>query len=50
MKVWLVSFIVLFVAAQLLLWLKDYFVPFPLYIIGGACLALASNSLKSPPN
>ena len=44
MRVWLVSFSILFVATQLLLWLKNYFVPFPLYVFGGACLALASNN------
>ena len=44
MRVWLVSFALLFVLTQLLMWLKNYFVPFPLYVFGGACLALASNN------
>ena len=44
MRVWIVSFVILFILAQFILWLKDYVVPFPFYVFGGACLALASNS------
>ena len=47
MKVWLVSVFILFALVQLVLWLKNFFVPLPLYILGGTCLALASNYEKS---
>lgn len=50
MKVWLVSFFILFAIVQLFLWLKNFFVPLPLYILGGTCLALASNYEKSFEN
>ncbi len=43
MKVWLVSFILLFLLAQFILWVKNFFTPLPLYIFGGAFLAIASN-------
>lgn len=43
MKVWLVSFFILFALVQFVLWLKNFFVPLPFYILGGACLAIASN-------
>jgi hypothetical protein len=43
MKVWLVSFILLFLLAQFILWVKTFFTPLPLYIFGGAFLAIASN-------
>jgi hypothetical protein len=47
MKVWLVSVFILFALVQLVLWLKNFFVPLPLYILGGTCLALASSYDKS---
>lgn len=43
MKVWLVSFFVLFALTQFIMWFKNFFLPLPLYIFGGACLAIASN-------
>ncbi|MBL1208532.1 hypothetical protein [Geminocystis sp. GBBB08] len=43
MKVWLVSFLLLFLVAQFLLWLKNFVTPLPLYIFGGAFLAIVSN-------
>lgn len=43
MKVWFVSFILLFLLAQFILWVKTFFIPLPLYIFGGAFLAFASN-------
>lgn len=43
MKVWFVSFILLFLLAQFILWVKSFFTPLPLYIFGGAFLAIASN-------
>jgi len=43
MRFWLVSFILIFAFAQFLLWVKNFFLPLPLYIFGGAFLAIASN-------
>ncbi len=43
MKGWLVSVAVLFVLAEILLWLKDFILPLPIYLLGGAFLAIASN-------
>ncbi len=43
MKGWLVSFAFLFVLAEIFLWLKDYMLPLPIYLLGGAFLAIASN-------
>lgn len=43
MKVWLVSFILLFFLAQFIFWVKSFFTPLPLYIFGGAFLAIVSN-------
>ncbi|NCO73731.1 MAG: hypothetical protein GW795_14965 [Cyanobacteria bacterium] len=43
MKVWLVSFLLLFILTQFVLWVKNFFVPLPLYIFGGAFLAIISN-------
>lgn len=43
MKVWLVSFFLLFALTQFVMWLKNFFLPLPLYIFGGAFLAIASN-------
>lgn len=43
MKVWFVSFILLFALTQFIMWLKNFFIPLPLYIFGGAFLAIASN-------
>ncbi|AFZ54613.1 hypothetical protein VKI21_07080 [Cyanobacterium aponinum UTEX 3222] len=43
MKVWLVSFFILFALTQFIMWLKNFFMPLPLYIFGGAFLAIASN-------
>lgn len=43
MKVWFVSVLIIFILAQLFLWLRNFFIPLPLYIFGGALLAIASN-------
>ena len=43
MKAWLTCFFVLFALAKLFLWLKGFIVPMPVYILGGAFLAIASN-------
>jgi hypothetical protein len=43
MKVWLACFLVLFALAELFDWVKDLSLPLPIYILGGAFLAVASN-------
>lgn len=43
MKVWLVSVAILFVLAEVYLSIKDFILPLPIYILGGAFLAVASN-------
>ncbi len=43
MKVWITTFCVLFFLAQAYAWIKDFILPLPLSILGGAFLAIASN-------
>lgn len=43
MRIWLTSFLVLFGMAEIYEWVKDFTVPLPVYILGGAFLAIASN-------
>ncbi|MBW4574218.1 MAG: hypothetical protein KME08_02935 [Aphanothece sp. CMT-3BRIN-NPC111] len=43
MRVWITSFLVLFGMAELYQWMKDFTLPFPMYILGGTFLAIASN-------
>ncbi|MBD2343884.1 hypothetical protein [Anabaena subtropica] len=43
MRVWLACFLVLFALAELFDWLKAFTLPLPIYILGGAFLAVASN-------
>ena len=43
MKVWLACFFVLFAVAELFDWMKKFTLPLPIYILGGAFLAVASN-------
>ncbi|MGK7873309.1 MAG: hypothetical protein AB4426_08340 [Xenococcaceae cyanobacterium] len=46
MRVWIVSFGVLFGLAELYLWVKDFILPLPIYVLAGAFLAIASNYEK----
>ncbi|MEA5566721.1 MULTISPECIES: hypothetical protein [unclassified Anabaena] len=46
MRVWLACFLVLFALAELFDWLKGLSLPLPIYILGGAFLAVASNYEK----
>ena len=46
MKAWLISVAILFVLAEFSLWVKDFILPLPIYILGGAFLAIASNYEK----
>lgn len=43
MRVWITSFLVLFGMAELYQWVKHFTLPLPVYILGGAFLAIASN-------
>ena len=43
MRVWLACFFVLFALAELFDWVKELSLPLPIYILGGAFLAVASN-------
>ncbi|MBW4644061.1 MAG: hypothetical protein KME23_13915 [Goleter apudmare HA4340-LM2] len=43
MKVWLACFVVLFALAEFFDWLQGFALPLPIYILGGAFLAVASN-------
>lgn len=56
-KVWLISFALLFVLAELVQWVEGFLLPFPIYVLAGAFLAIASNyekgifaSFPSSPN
>ena len=43
LKAWLFGVGILFVLAEFSIWLKQFILPLPLYILGGAFLAIASN-------
>jgi len=44
MKVWLTSFGCLFAFVEFYRWLENFTIPMPVCIVGGVCLAIASNS------
>lgn len=46
MRVWLSCFLVLFALAELYQWAQHLTLPLPIYILGGAFLAIASNANK----
>ncbi len=46
MKVWFICFVVLFALSQLFDWAQQFTLPLPIYILGGAFLAVASNYEK----
>ena len=48
MRLWIFSFLVLLGMVELYQWLKDFTVPLPVFIAGGALLAIASNYGKYP--
>ena len=48
MKIWLACFIAMFAVAELFQWVKGVVLPLPIYILGGAFLAIASNYGKRP--
>jgi hypothetical protein len=43
LKAWLVGVGILFVLAEFSIWLKQFIMPLPIYILAGAFLAIASN-------
>lgn len=43
MRVWIVCFILLFGGAELLQWIQQFSLPLPIFILGGAFLAIMSN-------
>jgi hypothetical protein len=43
LKGWLVGVAILFVLAEFSIWLKQFMLPLPIYILAGAFLAIASN-------
>lgn len=43
MKVWLGSFVVLFALAELWQWVRGMAVPFPVFVVAGTLLAIATN-------
>jgi hypothetical protein len=43
MRVWLTSFILLFGAAEVFQWTQELTLPMPIFVMGGALLAIASN-------
>jgi hypothetical protein len=43
MKFWMTSFVVLFGLAELFQWVRHFTLPLPIFILGGAFLAIASN-------
>ncbi len=46
MRVWIFSFLVLLGMVELYQWMKDFSIPLPVFIVGGALLAIASNYSK----
>lgn len=46
MKFWLVAVAALFAGIELFQWLKGFILPLPIYVLGGAFLAIASNYEK----
>lgn len=45
-KAWLFGVAILFVLAEFSIWLKQFILPLPIYILAGAFLAIASNYEK----
>ncbi|NEP12726.1 MAG: hypothetical protein F6K14_21460 [Symploca sp. SIO2C1] len=43
MRVWIFSFLVLLGMVELYQWMKNFSIPLPVFIVGGALLAIASN-------
>jgi hypothetical protein len=48
MRILITSFVFLFVSVEISQWLGNFTLPLPILILGGVCLAIASNYGKSP--
>ena len=48
MRILITSFVFLFASVEISQWLGNFTLPLPILILGGACLAIASNYGKSP--
>ena len=46
MKVWMISVLILFGMVEIYQWMKHFTVPLPVFLLGGALLAIASNYRK----
>ena len=46
LKAWLFGVGILFVLAEFSIWLKQFILPLPIYVLAGALLAIASNYEK----
>lgn len=46
MKVWIISVLVLFGMVETYQWMKHFTLPLPVFLLGGALLAIASNYRK----
>ncbi len=46
MRIWIVCFLVLFGSAEVLEWAQQFSLPMPIFVLGGAFLAIASNYSK----
>lgn len=46
MKVWVISVLVLFGMVEMYQWMKHFTLPMPVFLLGGALLAIASNYRK----
>ena len=43
MRLWLTIVAILFIAVELFQWVKGVMLPLPVYVLGGALMAIASN-------
>lgn len=43
MKIWMTSFLLIFGLAEFYQWAKEITLPMPIFVLGGALLAIASN-------
>lgn len=43
MRVWVVTFAILFMGVEAWMWIEHFILPLPVHILGGAFLAIASN-------
>ncbi len=46
MRIWITTFGLLFILMQIYQWIQGFMLPLPIYVLGGAFLAIASNYEK----